>query len=124
MRIAPSPFGMGDSSEKSPRRCGQPGARLGGGVRRAPVHGERGRGSRIYDADGNEYLDYVLSWGPPVLGHTHPRVVASLRAAAARGASFGAPTGLETMLARLITSALPSIELISYDGGKDCVERK
>ncbi len=124
MRIAPSPFEMGDSSEISPRRCRQPGARLRGSVRRAPVHGERGRGSRIYDADGNEYLDYVLSWGPPILGHAHARVVASLRAAAARRTSFGAPTELETMLARLITSALPSIELISYNGGKDYVERK
>jgi glutamate-1-semialdehyde 2,1-aminomutase len=86
-------------------------------MRRAPVHGGRGRGSRIYDADGSEYLDYVLSWGPPILGHTHPRVVASSWAAAARGASFGAPTELETMLARLIASALPSIELISHNGG-------
>ena len=79
-----------------------------------PLFMERGRGSRIFDADGNEYLDYVLSWGPLILGHAHPRVVASLRAVAARGTSFGAPTELETTLARLITSALPSIELIRF----------
>ncbi|MEE8472887.1 MAG: glutamate-1-semialdehyde 2,1-aminomutase [Dehalococcoidia bacterium] len=85
-----------------------------GAVGGGPLFIERGRGSRVYDADGNEYLDYVLSWGPLILGHAHPRVVASLRAAAGRGTSFGAPTELETTLGRLITSALPSMELIRF----------
>ncbi len=85
-----------------------------GAVGGGPLFMERGRGSRVYDADGNEYLDYVLSWGPLILGHAHPRVVASLRAAAGRGTSFGAPTELETTLGRLITSALPSMELIRF----------
>jgi glutamate-1-semialdehyde 2,1-aminomutase len=64
--------------------------------------------------DGNRYVDYVLSWGPLILGHAHPRVVASLCKAAAKGTSFGAPSNLETELAGLITSAMPNIEMIRF----------
>src|SRR5215831_18580455 len=63
---------------------------------------ERGGGSRIWDADGREYIDYVGSWGPLVLGHADPDVVAAVRAAAGRGLSFGAPTASEAELAELL----------------------
>src|SRR5438270_10272564 len=65
----------------------------------APRFIERGRGAYIYDADGNRYIDYVLSWGPLILGHAHPRVVAALTEQVGLGTSFGAPTELETRLA-------------------------
>ena len=72
----------------------------------------RGEGSKIYDIDGNEYIDYVASWGPLVLGHAHPSVVAAIGAAASNGTSFGAPTTLETELAEIIVDAVPSIERV------------
>jgi len=75
---------------------------------------ERGQGSRVYDADGNEYIDYVCSWGPLILGHSHPQVVEAVKRAAERGTSFGAPTELETTLAKTICSAIPSIEMIRF----------
>lgn len=74
----------------------------------------RGQGSRIYDADGNEFIDYVCSWGALVLGHSHPRVVEAIKRAAEKGTSFGAPTELETNLARIIVSAMPSIEMVRF----------
>ncbi len=73
---------------------------------------DRGAGSKIYDIDGNEYIDYVASWGPLVLGHAHPDVVAAINAVAARGTSFGAPTTLETELGEIIVNAVPSIEQV------------
>ena len=73
---------------------------------------DRGAGSKIYDIDGNEYIDYVASWGPLVLGHAHPDVVEAINAAAANGTSFGAPTTLETELAEIIVNAVPSIEQV------------
>ncbi|MBR5162678.1 MAG: glutamate-1-semialdehyde 2,1-aminomutase, partial [Schwartzia sp.] len=72
----------------------------------------RAEGSHIFDIDGNEYIDYVGSWGPMVVGHAHPKVVAALKAAAERGTSYGAPTLLESELARLVKSVYPSIELV------------
>ena len=75
---------------------------------------ERGKGSRIYDADGNEFIDYVCSWGPLILGHAHPRVVDAVQEAAEGGTSFGAPTRRETELARIITDAMSSVELIRF----------
>jgi len=81
-------------------------------VRRDPLFILRGEGPRIYDMDGNEYLDYVSSWGPMILGHADPDVVAALREAAGRGTSFGAPTELEVDMARLICALMPSIELV------------
>lgn len=77
-----------------------------------PLFISRARGSKIYDEDGNAYVDYVLSWGPMIAGHAHPRVVKALKDAAEKGTSFGAPTALETELARLTIAAFPSIEKI------------
>src|SRR3989338_9846278 len=74
----------------------------------------RGRGSRNYDEDGNRFIDYVCSWGPLILGHAHPQVVKALRAAAGLGISFGAPTELEITLAKMISSALPSMEMLRF----------
>ncbi len=74
----------------------------------------RGQGSRVYDADDNEYIDYVCSWGPLILGHTHPRVIEALQHVAESGTSFGAPTELETTLAKMLCSAIPSIEMIRF----------
>ena len=69
-------------------------------------------GAYLIDADGNRLVDYVGSWGPMVLGHAHPEVIAAVQEAAARGLSFGAPTELETRMAEAITSLIPSIELV------------
>lgn len=73
---------------------------------------DRGNGSKIIDIDGNEYIDYVASWGPLVLGHAHPNIVQAINNAASRGTSFGAPTELETELAQIIVDAVPSIEKV------------
>ena len=72
----------------------------------------RGEGAHIFDIDGNEYVDYVLSWGPLVAGHAHPAVVNALADAAARGTSYGAPTTLESDLVRLVQKAYPSMQLV------------
>ena len=72
----------------------------------------RAEGSKIYDIDGNEYIDYVGSWGPMIVGHAHPQVVKALQEAVTRGTSYGAPTLWETDLAKLIQSVYPSIEVI------------
>lgn len=84
------------------------------GVGGIPRFIERGSGAYVWDADGNRYVDFVLSWGPMVLGHAHPDVVQAISQAARRGTSFGAPTALESMLARLIIDAIPSIEMIRF----------
>ena len=75
---------------------------------------ERGAGAYLYDIDGNAYIDYVGSWGPLIAGHAHPEVVAALQQAAARGTSYGAPTLLETELARLVVERVPSIDLVRF----------
>ncbi|RJQ30540.1 MAG: glutamate-1-semialdehyde-2,1-aminomutase [Peptococcaceae bacterium] len=77
-----------------------------------PLFISRGEGALIYDADGNEYVDYVGSWGPLILGHRHPAVVEALRRRLENGTSFGAPTELETVLAKMIVAAVPSIEMV------------
>lgn len=74
----------------------------------------RGKGSKIYDADGNEYIDYVLSWGPLILGHADDRVLAALADAAGRGTSFGAPTELEIDLAERVQRFVPSVERVRF----------
>ncbi len=74
----------------------------------------KGQGSRIHDADGNEFIDYIGSWGPLILGHAYPAVVAALKQAVERGTSFGAPTELETTLARTICAAMPSIDMVRF----------
>ena len=82
------------------------------GVGGDPLFISRARGSKIWDADGQVYVDYVLSWGPMILGHAHPKVVAAIKAATTKGTSFGAPTELEVKLGRLIQKAFPSMEQI------------
>src|SRR6188472_1821367 len=77
-----------------------------------PVFIERGSGSHLTDVDGNDYLDYVLSWGPLVLGHAHPAVVSAIGRAAAHGTSFGAPTRGETELAELVIELVPGVEMV------------
>ena len=72
----------------------------------------KAKGDRIFDIDGNEYIDYVGSWGPMVVGHAHPNVVKALQEAATRGTSYGAPTLLESELAKLVMQVYPSIEVI------------
>ena len=72
----------------------------------------RAEGSHIYDIDGNDYIDYVGSWGPMVVGHAHPQVVKALQEAAARGTSYGAPTLIESQLAKKVMEVYPSIEVI------------
>src|ERR671931_2824928 len=84
------------------------------GVGGVPRFIERGAGAYLYDVDGNRYVDYVLSWGPLILGHAHPGVVAAIAEQAARGTSFGAPTELETELARLINAAMPAVEVLRF----------
>ena len=79
-----------------------------------PLFIRKGAGSKIYDEDGNEFIDYVCSWGPLVLGHCHPRVVASLKKAVEQGTSFGAPTELETILAKAIGEAMPTIKMLRF----------
>ena len=74
----------------------------------------RASGSRIWDADGNEYIDYVGSWGPMILGHAHPEVVEAVKRAAENGTSFGASTPAESELAELVIDAFPSIEMIRF----------
>ena len=73
---------------------------------------ERAKGSKIFDVDGNEYIDYVCSWGPMILGHAHPKVVAALKKAIPKGTSFGAPTPLEVELANRVKKAFPSMEMV------------
>jgi len=77
-----------------------------------PVFFQRAQGARAWDVDGKEYIDYVGSWGPLVVGHAHPEVVAAVHAAAANGLSFGAPTEAEYELAAALCRALPSLELV------------
>ncbi|MCT6925463.1 glutamate-1-semialdehyde 2,1-aminomutase [Metasolibacillus sp.] len=83
-------------------------------VNMSSIFMESGQGAIIRDIDGNEYIDYVLSWGPLILGHTHPEVVAAISEQAAKGASFGAPTLSENKLAKLVMERLPSIEMIRF----------
>lgn len=77
-----------------------------------PIYIDRGEGSRVYDIDGNSFIDYVGSWGPLIMGHAHPEVVEALQETAAKGTSFGAPTLLETKMAKLVCERVPSIEVV------------
>jgi len=77
-----------------------------------PLFIEKAKGSRIWDVDGNSYIDYVLSWGPMILGHAHPRVVKALKSAVDKGTSYGAPTALETELAELVVKTYPSMDKV------------
>src|SRR5438128_8477355 len=79
-----------------------------------PLFVARGKGSAIWDVDGNRYIDYLASWGPLIAGHAHPGVVAAIQDAATRGTSFGAPTEAELDLADLVKKAFPSIDLVRF----------
>ncbi len=84
------------------------------GVGGNPLFIERGEGAYFWDADGNQYIDYVLSWGPLLVGHAHPNVVEAVAKQAKRGTSFGAPTALEIDLAEAVIRLIPEIELIRF----------
>ncbi|MGG3738532.1 glutamate-1-semialdehyde 2,1-aminomutase [Aeribacillus pallidus] len=81
-------------------------------VKMDPIFMAEGKGSKIYDIDGNEYIDYVLSWGPLILGHANDEVVAAIKKVAEKGTSFGAPTLIENELAKLVIERVPSIEIV------------
>ncbi len=78
----------------------------------SPIFIDRAKGSKIWDIDGNEYIDYVGSWGPMIMGHAHPRIVSALKKTAPKGTSFGAPTPLEVELANRVKKAFPSMEMM------------
>jgi glutamate-1-semialdehyde 2,1-aminomutase len=82
------------------------------GVGGTPVFFERGAGACLYDADGRRYIDYVCSWGPLILGHAHPRVLAALEKQMHDGLSYGAPTALEVEMAELLRALMPSLEMV------------
>ncbi|MGZ8189637.1 MAG: glutamate-1-semialdehyde 2,1-aminomutase [Methylococcaceae bacterium] len=83
-----------------------------GGVGGTPVFIDHAVGSHIFDSSGNDYIDYVGSWGPMILGHAHPDVIAAVKTAAEKGLSFGAPTEIETRMAQRVCELMPSIELV------------
>ncbi len=87
-------------------------ARAYGPVGGDPLFIVKGEGARIVDADGRSYIDFVGSWGPLILGHAHPEIVAAVNAAAAEGTSFGAPTEIEVKMAQLVTEMVPSVEMV------------
>ena len=78
----------------------------------SPIFIDRAKGSKVWDIDGNEYIDYVGSWGPMIMGHAHPRIVSALKKTAPKGTSFGAPTPLEVELASRVKKAFPSMEMM------------
>ena len=80
----------------------------------SPVFVERADGSKVYDVDGNEYIDFVCSWGPMILGHNHPAVLEAIQTALPKGTSYGAPTPSEIELAELVVNALPSLEKVRF----------
>ena len=84
------------------------------GVGGEPIFIDSARGPYLFDVDGNRYLDYVQSWGPMILGHTHPSVVEAVIEASKRGFSFGAPTEAESELAKLVIESVPSIEMVRF----------
>ncbi|MFA5983722.1 MAG: glutamate-1-semialdehyde 2,1-aminomutase [Methylococcaceae bacterium] len=82
------------------------------GVGGTPVFIDHALGAYLFDSDGNSYIDYVGSWGPMILGHAHPEVVAAVKAAAEKGLSFGAPTEIETAMAKRICSLMPAMDMV------------
>ena len=79
-----------------------------------PLFVKRGQGSKIYDEDGNEFIDYVCSWGPLILGHSHPQVVKTIKRAIECGTSFGTPNERETVLAKMVSAAMPAMEMVRF----------
>jgi len=102
---------FGDASKVIPGGVNSP-VRAFKAVGGKPVFIDRARGSKLYDVDGNEYIDYVLSWGPLVLGHAYPSVVKALKKAVTNGTSYGAPTSLEVELAKKVLSLYPSMDKV------------
>jgi len=84
------------------------------GVGGTPVYFKRAQGAYVYDEDDNQYIDYVASWGPMILGHAHPDVIRVVREKALDGLSFGAPTEIETAIARKVVELVPSIEMVRF----------
>ena len=82
-----------------------------GSVGRSPIFIKKAKGSRIFDEDGREYIDYVCSWGPGILGHAHPQVIKKVMDSCENGLTFGAPTEKEVILAELISELIPSMEV-------------
>lgn len=78
----------------------------------SPIYIQRGQGSKLFDIDGNEYIDYICSWGPLILGHAHPKVVEAVNEVLQKGTSFGLPTELETEMAALVIERMPSVEMV------------
>ncbi|NEO98655.1 MAG: glutamate-1-semialdehyde 2,1-aminomutase [Symploca sp. SIO2E9] len=79
-----------------------------------PIVFDRVKGAYIWDVDGNQYIDYVGTWGPAICGHAHPEVIAALQEALAKGTSFGAPCALENVLAEMVIDAVPSVEMVRF----------
>ena len=79
-----------------------------------PIVFDRVKGAYVWDVDGNQYIDYVGSWGPAICGHTHPDVINALKEALEKGTSFGAPCVLENVLAEMVIDAVPSIEMVRF----------
>ncbi|MBR90013.1 MAG: aspartate aminotransferase family protein, partial [Verrucomicrobiales bacterium] len=82
------------------------------GVGGEPFFVDRAEGARVWDVDGNEYIDYVGTWGPAILGHAHPRIIEAVREAAGRGTSFGIPNTLEVRMAEVVKGAVGSVEKV------------
>ena len=89
-------------------------ARAWNAVGGVPLFIARGAGSKIWDSDGNEYIDYVCSWGPMILGHAHNEVIAAIKVAVENGTSFGAPTAMENELAQIVVDSIPSIDMVRF----------
>lgn len=87
-------------------------ARAFGGVGGTPIFIDHASGPHLFDIDGNKYVDFIGSWGPMILGHAHPKVVHAIQNTAVKGSSFGAPTEMESQMAELIISMVPSIEMV------------
>lgn len=84
------------------------------GVGGTPVYFKRAQGAYVYDADDNQYIDYVASWGPMILGHAHPNVIKAVQEKAEDGLSFGAPTEIETEIANKVVELVPSVEMVRF----------
>ncbi|HET7658579.1 MAG TPA: glutamate-1-semialdehyde 2,1-aminomutase [Bacillales bacterium] len=110
-RYAQSEAAFKEAKKVMPGGVNSP-ARAFKSVEKDPIFIDRGKGSHVFDIDGNEYIDYVLSFGPLILGHADDQVVEALKATAEKGTSFGAPNELETKLANLVIERVPSIEVV------------
>lgn len=111
MNISKSEILFEESRKRIPGGVNSP-VRAFGSVGRTPLFIDHAKGSHITDVDGNEFLDYVCSWGPGILGHAHPEVVEAVQKACEKGLTYGAPTEKEWQLAELICEAMPSVEKV------------